>query len=413
MGLVWRNWLMHPARTADPYPSLNLLRLVPLLMSETAVRGRLDHIDAMRAIAVLLVMWTHYAELYAQIAGSQHVLDTLQRSVNFGRVGVVIFFGISGLLIPSSLRGSLRDGTRRFVIRRFFRLYPAFWLSIPIGYLAYWTLFGQQMSVLDVLANLSMIPTAFGHDAVMSHYWTLETELYFYGLCLALFWLGALHRMRDLCFTCIGLCALFIVTSALKIIPPTALGQYKGMLFHLAIMFWGACFRQAYDKPQMQVVFATWQNGKRSLSMSYRTALAALTAMLLGISLLMAALDLHKHDMVHLSASIGYVVGIGAFILFASVMKIHLRLFAWLGEISYSIYLLHGVPLYVIYWYCKGHGLTGGPLGLYMALTIPPAIALAWLSYRLVEATSIRLGHTLTSGRKPIVTESFESSVPH
>lgn len=382
-------------------------------MSGTAVRGRLDHIDAMRAIAVLLVMWTHYAELYTQIAGSQHVLDTLQRSVNFGRVGVVIFFGISGLLIPTSLRGTLRDGTRRFVIRRFFRLYPAFWLSIPIGYLAYWTLFGQQMSVLDLVANMSMIPTAFGHDAVMAHYWTLETELYFYGLCLALFWIGALHRMRDLCLTCIGLCVLFIVTSALKIIPPTALGQYKGMLFHLAIMFWGACFRQAYDKPQMQVVFATWRNGKRAISMSYRTALVALTVMLVGVSLLMGALDLYKHDLVHLSASIGYVVGIAGFILFAGVVKIHLRLFAWLGEISYSIYLLHGVPLYVISWYCRSHGLTGGPLGLYMAVTIPPAILLAWLSYRLVEATSIRLGHTLTSSRKPIVTESFESSVPH
>lgn len=413
MGLVWRNRLTHPARTADLHAGLSPLRSVPLPMSETAVRGRLDHIDAMRAVAVLLVMWTHYAELYAQIAGSQHVLDTLQRSVNFGRVGVVIFFGVSGLLIPSSLRGPLRDGTRRFVIRRFFRLYPAFWLSIPIGYLAYWTLFGQQMSVLDLLANVSMIPTAFGHDAVMAHYWTLETELYFYGLCLLLFWIGALHRMRDLCLTCIGLCALFVVTSALKIIPPTALGQYKGMLFHLAIMFWGACFRQAYDKPQMQVVFARWRNGARSISMSYRTALVGLTAMLVAVALLMAALDLHKHDMEHLSASIGYVVGIGAFILFATVVKIHLRLFAWLGEISYSIYLLHGVPLYVINWYCRGHGLTGGPLGLYMAVTIPPAILLAWLSYRLVEATSIRLGHALTSSRKPIVAESFESSVPH
>lgn len=147
--------------------------------------------------------------------------------------------------------------------------------------------------------------------------------------------------------------------------------------------------------------------------MSYRIALVGLTAMLVAVALLMAALDLHKHDMEHLSASIGYVVGIGAFILFATVVKIHLRLFAWLGEISYSIYLLHGVPLYVINWYCRGHGLTGGPLGLYMAVTIPPAILLAWLSYRLVEATSIRLGHALTSSRKPIVAESFESSVPH
>lgn len=369
-------------------------------MSEPTAGNRLDHIDAMRAIAVLLVMWTHYAELYAQIAGSQFVLNGLQQSVNFGRVGVVIFFGVSGLLIPTSLRGPLREGTRKFLIRRFFRLYPAFWLSLPIGYLAYWTLFGNQMSFGDVLANVTMIPTAFGHDAVMSHYWTLETELYFYGLCLALFWLGGLHRMRDLCYVCVGLCVAFVLTSALKIIPASALGQYKGMLYHLAIMFWGACFRQAYDRPQARVVFGAWRNNQWSVSLSYRAALAVVTTVVVGIAVLMAAMDLRSGDTVHLSASLGYVVGIALFVLFASVAKIHFRPFAWAGEISYSIYLLHGVPLYVIYWYCKTHNLTGAPLGLYMALTIPPALALSWLSYRLVEATGIRIGHALTSTRR-------------
>jgi peptidoglycan/LPS O-acetylase OafA/YrhL len=370
-------------------------------MSEPTTGNRLDHIDAMRAIAVLLVMWTHYAELYAQIAGSQFVLDALQRSVNFGRVGVVIFFGVSGLLIPTSLRGSLREGTRKFVIRRFFRLYPAFWLSLPIGYIAYWVLFDRQMGFGDIAANLSMIPTAFGHDEVMSHYWTLETELYFYALCLALFWIGALHRMRDLCYVCAGLGVAFVLASALKIIPANALGQYKGMLYHLSIMFWGACFRQAYDRPKARVVFGIGRNRKWAIALSYRAALGVVSAVLIGIALLMAALDLRSGDMVHLSASLGYVVGIALFVLFASVAKIHFRPLAWTGEISYSIYLLHGVPLYVIYWYCKNHDLSGAPLGLYMALTVPPALALAWLSYRLVEATGIRIGHALTSSRRP------------
>lgn len=369
-------------------------------MSSPVDRGRLDHIDAMRAIAVLLVMWTHYAELFAPISGSQHVLDALQRSVNFGRVGVVIFFGVSGMLIPTSLRGTLRDGTRRFLVRRFLRLYPAFWLSLPIGYLVYWTLFGQQMRISGLIANVTMIPTAFGKDAVMGHYWTLETELYFYGVCLVLFWLGALHRMRDLCVVCAGLCVAFIVTSALKLIPANALGQYKGMLYHLAIMFWGACFRQAYDAPLERVTFR-WGRGARSrASLTYRAALGMLTALIVGIALLMAALDWRHHDTVHVSASLGYVVGITAFALFATVLKIHLRVFAWLGEISYSIYLLHGVPLYVIFWFCRQHGLTGAPLGLYMAASVPPAIALSWASYRLVEAPGIRFAHALTSSRR-------------
>ncbi|WP_414445162.1 acyltransferase family protein [Burkholderia sp. 22PA0106] len=366
-------------------------------MPSAASPHRLDHVDAMRAIAVLLVMWTHYAELYGTIAGSQFAFDTMQQSINFGRIGVVIFFGISGMLIPNSLRGSVADGTRRFVIRRVFRLYPAFWLSLPIGYAVYWLLFGHRMAPMGLAANLSMIPTAFGWDAIMSHYWTLETELAFYALCLALHWLGGLHQMRTLCLTCLGLCAAFVLGSALKLIPADALGQYKGMLYHLAIMFWGACFRQAYDTPRAAVSFGVF---RRRVSLSYRAACVAVTAVVVGIAVLMAGIDLLHRDFVHVSASIGYLFGILAFLLFATVIRIRARVFAWIGRISYSLYLLHGVPLYLIYWYCKANGLTGGPLGVYMVLTVPPALALAWASYRLVETAGIDAGYALTPTRR-------------
>ncbi|MEK6348915.1 MAG: acyltransferase [Burkholderia sp.] len=366
-------------------------------MPNAAGPHRLDHVDAMRAIAVLLVMWTHYAELYATIAGSQFALDAVQRSINFGRIGVVIFFGISGMLIPNSLRGSGVDGARRFVIRRVFRLYPAFWLSLPIGYAVYWLLFGHRLSPAGLAANLTMIPTAFGRDPVMSHYWTLETELYFYALCLALHGLGALHRMRALCLTCLGLCAAFVIVSALKLIPADALGQYKGMLYHLAIMFWGACFRQACDAPRAAVGFRLFG---RTATLSHRAAFAVVTAAVAGIAALMAGIDLLHRDLVHVSASIGYLAGIAAFLGFATVLRIRARAFAWIGRVSYSLYLLHGIPLYLIYAYCKASGLTGGPLGLYMALTVPLALALAWASYRLVETAGIDAGYALTPARR-------------
>ncbi|MCS6474667.1 acyltransferase, partial [Burkholderia thailandensis] len=66
-------------------------------MSDSTRPSRFAPVDAMRAVAVLFVMWTHYAELFDKLAGSQHGLDALQRSVNFGRIGVVIFFCISGM----------------------------------------------------------------------------------------------------------------------------------------------------------------------------------------------------------------------------------------------------------------------------------------------------------------------------
>ncbi|WP_323119135.1 acyltransferase family protein [Burkholderia alba] len=365
-------------------------------MPNSSSPHRLGHIDAMRAIAVLLVIWTHYAEVLSRIAGSQLILDALPRSVDFGRVGVVLFFCISGMLIPTSLRGAPRDGTRRFLIRRFLRLYPAFWLSLPLGYLVYWVLFGNRMEAAGLVANVTMIPTAFGFDPVMGHYWTLETELYFYALCLVLYWFGALQKMRALCAACAGLCVLFVVTSALHLIPADALGQYKGMLFHLAIMFWGACFRQAYDAPHETL---SMRVAGRNRQISYRAAVVALAALISALALLMAAINWRHHDALHVSASLGYVVGLALFITLSTVLKLRARFLAWLGEISYSIYLLHAIPAYLLFWACQRYPFTGGPLALYMVAALIPALVLSWLSYRFCEAPAVRLAHALTPSR--------------
>ncbi|WP_175968522.1 acyltransferase family protein [Burkholderia sp. BCC0322] len=362
--------------------------------------GRLDHIDAMRAVAVLLVIWTHFAERFVALAGAQQWLDTLQRSLNFGRIGVVVFFGISGLLIPSSLRGALGQGTRRFLIRRFLRLYPAFWLSIPVGCLVFWTLFGKPVSASLLVANATMIPTAFGQEPVMGHYWTLETELYFYALCLVLFWWGGLHRMRDLALVCIALCTVFVITLGLRIIPENALGQYKAMLYHLAIMFWGACFRQAYDHP-LDVLRVRWGRGEHAgITLTYRSVVGLLAAMIVGVALLGAANDWRHHNLVHLPSSLAYVIGIVIFAAMATVLKIRARSFAKLGEVSYSIYLFHAIPLFGFYWLCERYQWTGWPLGVYMIVPVAPLIALSYASYRYCEAPCVRLAHRLTTSRQ-------------
>ncbi len=38
-----------------------------------------------------------------------------------------------------------------------------------------------------------------------------------------------------------------------------------------------------------------------------------------------------------------------------------------LGEISYSIYLLHGIVLYVVFTLCNGFAVTGGSVTSYLA----------------------------------------------
>jgi peptidoglycan/LPS O-acetylase OafA/YrhL len=72
---------------------------------------------------------------------------------DWGRFGVVLFFLISGFVIPYSFSG--QAPLRKFVVSRLFRLYPAFWLSV-LGTVAVIYFSGGIINVRQVLANLSM-----------------------------------------------------------------------------------------------------------------------------------------------------------------------------------------------------------------------------------------------------------------
>ena len=44
----------------------------------------------------------------------------------------------------------------------------------------------KQLDAAAWFANLTMLPDALGQPEMMGHYWTLETELVFYLLCIVL-----------------------------------------------------------------------------------------------------------------------------------------------------------------------------------------------------------------------------------
>ncbi|RUQ67026.1 acyltransferase [Brucella abortus] len=347
--------------------------------------SRLQHVDAMRAIAVLLVVWTHYAEAFANFSGSQLFLNDIQRSVNFGRIGVVIFFAISGFLIPSSLKGEKLPGTRRFIIRRFFRLYPAYWVSLPLGYTAVWWLNDRSLPASDIVAGFSMVQGVLGFEHIMGHYWTLETELFFYFGCLVLFWTGTIRKFGTIAGMSAVLGLAFCVVSAFHIVPDNWHGAYKGLLFHLSIMFWGACVRCAYDG---------------LTSRKENAGLIALTGflLLLGMAIFTKGVLASEHS--HIASGLAYMVGLLAFLFFLTCWKIHNGVASWLGKISYSLYLLHPVSLYVVSWICTSYGLTGWPLGLYTVAALMPALLLGWISYEAIERTGIMVSDRLTERSK-------------
>ena len=333
----------------------------------------------MRAVAVLLVVWMHFAEGLMPVSGSQLWLGQGAEVLNFGRIGVVVFFAISGMLIPYSLRPAPR-AVRQFAVRRFFRLFPAFWISVIV----YWLIIPGDRSVEQLLANLTMLPWIFDEAPLLGLYWTLETELYFYVLCAIIFWSGRLHDERVMCGLTVFLAAAFIISSLARIYPDALPGPYKGLLLHLAIMFWGASFRHA------------WASGRyRSAPFLIASAAIACAA---GAVLCYGALT---SDPKQIANGAAYLIALSLFVAMATVARITFRPLVFLGRISYSIYLLHGATLTGFLGAIAMAGETGRGLGVYMIVCAALAIAVSFLSYRLVEQPGIALG-SRSARRSPL-----------
>src|SRR5450631_373248 len=89
---------------------------------------RIEELDGLRAISVLLVIVAHLVD-----AGRMPFLPAylVPFFASLGPFGVEVFFGISGFIITrlhlEELHTTGRICLRTFYLRRFFRIIPAYW----------------------------------------------------------------------------------------------------------------------------------------------------------------------------------------------------------------------------------------------------------------------------------------------
>jgi peptidoglycan/LPS O-acetylase OafA/YrhL len=162
-------------------------------------------LDVLRFVAAFAVIGFHFLARDSPAWGGpvpDEVSDVGQWAA-YGRLGVPLFFVISGFVI---LMSSWGKDVPTFTASRVGRLYPAFWVSVVVSvaitfvlWPAYATFFGGAPSPSDAVLNLTMVHQAFGADSVSGVYWTLWYEARFY-LLIALLMLVGMTRGRVLAF---------------------------------------------------------------------------------------------------------------------------------------------------------------------------------------------------------------------
>ena len=161
-------------------------------MASTRIYLPRRSLDVVRAIAVLCVLVDHV--IVAQ-TGETAALWAL------GRVGVLLFFVHTSLVLMSSLERH-RDGTARFYVRRAFRIFPLAIVTVlvVVGFgLPTAVIAGQGSAAAPtpsmLLANLTLTQNLTGAQDAIGPLWSLPLEVQMYAL-LPFCFLVALSGVR-------------------------------------------------------------------------------------------------------------------------------------------------------------------------------------------------------------------------
>jgi peptidoglycan/LPS O-acetylase OafA/YrhL len=313
--------------------------------------NRLQNIDGLRGICVLFVLFTHLAIAPWFV----------------GRVGVAAFFLVSGYVIPFSLQetGGIRS-IIYFWIKRFFRLWPAYWVSIVFAFIVM-TPVASALSIKEILLNITMFQGFFGVENVIPVYWTLQIELCFYFLiCLLLFFSKSQNEKY-----CTIVTAFFIVTYV-----SMALGRfYLGVKFPVAIpIAMGMMF------------FSTICRIRRINGLKLPMLLGMILLVSLVPTCLLAYADVTKPGESSGYYITAYFLSFLIFLIFEKIKKVP-GFFVFLGGISYSFYLLHEL---VIFFMRKYFFQTNSIVEFFIVLFL--TIIVSWISFFFIENSAQSFG---------------------
>lgn len=298
-----------------------------------AKAGRAIELDFVRGIAIIAVMGFHFHAVHTNNVLLQMIEYPLK---NFGREGVNLFFTLSGFLVGGLLLRQYAEtghvDARRFIVRRMFRIWPAYYVLIAFHVLA-----GRHPWNTFVFQNLTHLQNYLGTSITQT--WSLAVEEHFYLVLPALLLLFSRWRLGAWTIVSVlsGICALTLIARCFAVAGGNLEGAFAYTQYRIDSLLIGVILSAIY-----------WMKPAIYQQLAKRKWLLIGSVVLLCAWLVLAT----KH--IALDESIGYTIqalGFAALIVLVLEYSGWLRStwiyrgVAWIGLYSYGIYLWHSLAL--------------------------------------------------------------------
>lgn len=371
---------------------------------ERASQTRLGQLDGLRGMAALFVLLSHVIRVSGAWDGG--VVPALDRTplhlLVGGREAVLLFFTLSGFVLALPFLSGADRPYGSYVIKRVFRIYIPYLAAVLLafagatllarGYIPgmsdwFQTHWNQPPSGRDIANHVGMLGRFRSSEYGLS-FWSLIHEMrvslvFPFVVLPVIRWGTGRAALYALSFSVAG-----VVWASLSGIGLTGgAGEYAVTVHLIGIFLFGAMLAKHREAIVERI---------RDLRAPARIAILLLGAAcyiegrrvteIMGETTVAQALE-------HWTFALG--AGVAITFLLASARAgrafTHASL-AFLGHISYSLYLLHGVVIYALVHILSPYL----PVWLILALALPAAIAVGALSARYIEEPAMAMGRNLS-----------------
>lgn len=347
---------------------------------------RQNYLDGLRAIAIAGVVLVHSSKLFGDIP------NFAANASEYGAKGVQLFFVVSGFTLGLRyLNGPLNS--KDFYIRRFFRIAPMFYISAIfyalLGQLTVTKFAVHDNGLLDIVMTATFLhgwlPETINHSVPGG--WSIGAEAMFYAIFPVLYFVFRrakthLARILTVMFAfIIGIISFVATSKLLGEVGRVTFFPYFFWITQLPAFVLGLALSQMRDLIPRSV----------AAPVLYATLVA-----LFSVALIKSPLSNF------FIADIWF----GLLVLSASVSRPPLlenRFISYIGEISFSIYLVHFAVVDLAGWafpeIVNSSG-TGWQLVAVFAGVSIVSIAISSVTYQWIEQPMIAVGRRVAKPRK-------------